>query len=147
MDKLFARILPFMSQKLKLKGAAKEVYAVIYGFWAAKGAPVEMPNRVFLSITGLSRSTIALAKAKLVAAKRIRIIESRGHPSRYECILSPGMPDYDTPPKRVQLINKNQTPPIFGPKQKDYSYSKATTNGSKSISIGDKAEFEKADVI
>lgn len=147
MYKMFTKILPFMSQNLGLRGAAKEVYAVIYGFWAAKGAPVEISNKVFLNITGLSRSTIALAKAKLVAANRIKIIESRGHPSRYECILFPGMPEYETPSKKTHQCAMNQTPSIFGPKNTYNRYTKEKTNGNQSIIIGSTEEFAQADII
>ena len=84
---LFTIIYSFMAFKLNLRGAAKEVFAVIFGFWQAKKEPVTVSNKVIHSITGLSHAAIVKSKNLLIKQNLILVHEIRGKPSSYEVIL------------------------------------------------------------
>ena len=58
----FTTIYKFMWKDLGLHGAEKEFFAVIYGFWRRSKAPVEIPIRTVTEITGLSRTSVIMAK-------------------------------------------------------------------------------------
>lgn len=58
----FTTIYMFMWKDLGLHGAEKEFFAVIYGFWRRSKAPVEIPIRTVTEITGLSRTSVIMAK-------------------------------------------------------------------------------------
>ena len=58
----FTTIYMFMWKDLGLHGAEKEFFAVIYGFWRRSKAPVEIPIRTVMEITGLSRTSVIMAK-------------------------------------------------------------------------------------
>ena len=53
---LYTIIYDFMWRDLRLRGAEKEVFAVIYGFWKKGKAAVEVPVKTVMDITGLSRT-------------------------------------------------------------------------------------------
>lgn len=62
----FTTIYKFMWKDLGLHGAEKEFFAVIYGFWRRSKAPVEIPIRTVTEITGLSRTSVIMAKRGLL---------------------------------------------------------------------------------
>ena len=62
---LYTIIYDFMWRDLRLRGAEKEVFAVIYGFWRESKAPVEVPIKTVMDITGLSRTAVMTAKRTL----------------------------------------------------------------------------------
>ena len=55
-----------MWRDLRLRGAEKEVFAVIYGFWKKGKAAVEVPVKTVMDITGLSRTAVIMAKRNLI---------------------------------------------------------------------------------
>lgn len=52
---LYTIIYVFMWRDLRLRGAEKEVFAVIYGFWKKGKAAVEVPVKTVMDITGLGQ--------------------------------------------------------------------------------------------
>lgn len=80
---LYTIIYDFMWKNLRLRGAEKEVFAVIYGFWKKGKATVEIPIQTVMAITGLSRTSVILAKRSLISRKLIAAHEVSGMPSRY----------------------------------------------------------------
>ena len=84
---LYTIIYDFMWRDLRLRGAEKEVFAVIYGFWKKGKATVEIPIQTVMAITGLSRTSVILAKRSLIARKLIAAHEVSGKPSRYVVLI------------------------------------------------------------
>ena len=84
---LYTIIYDFMWRDLRLRGAEKEVFAVIYGFWKKGKAAVEVPVKTVMDITGLSRTAVLMAKRNLLGRKLIAAHETRGKPSRYEVLI------------------------------------------------------------
>ena len=83
----FTTIYKFMWKDLGLHGAEKEFFAVIYGFWRRSKAPVEIPIRTVTEITGLSRTSVILAKRGLLKKELVAAQEIRGKPTRYEVLI------------------------------------------------------------
>ena len=83
----FTTIYKFMWKDLGLHGAEKEFFAVIYGFWRRSKAPVEIPIRTVTEITGLSRTSVIMAKRALLKKEIVAAQEIRGKPSRYEVLI------------------------------------------------------------
>ena len=84
---LYTIIYDFMWRDLRLRGAEKEVFAVIYGFWKKGKAAVEVPVKTFMDITGLSRTAVLMAKRNLLGRKLIAAHETRGKPTRYVVLI------------------------------------------------------------
>ena len=84
---LYTIIYDFMWRDLRLRGAEKEVFAVIYGFWKKGKAAVEVPVKTVMDITGLSRTAVLMAKRTLLGRKLIAAHETRGKPSRYVVLI------------------------------------------------------------
>lgn len=84
---LYTIIYDFMWRDLRLRGAEKEVFAVIYGFWKKGKAAVEVPVKTVMDITGLSRTAVMMAKRDLLGRKLIAAHETRGKPSRYVVLI------------------------------------------------------------
>ena len=87
---LYTIIYDFMWRDLRLRGAEKEVFAVIYGFWKKGKAAVEVPVKTVMDITGLSRTAVLMAKRNLLGRKLIAAHETRGKPSRYVVLIPDG---------------------------------------------------------
>lgn len=84
---LYTIIYDFMWRDLRLRGAEKEVFAVIYGFWRRSKTPVEIPSRTVTEIIGLSQTSVIMAKRALLKKEIVAAQEIRGKPSRYEEFL------------------------------------------------------------
>ena len=84
---LYTIIYDFMWRDLRLRGAEKEVFAVIYGFWKKGKAAVEVPVKTVMDITGLSRTAVLMAKRNLLGRKLIAAHEVSGKPSRYVVLI------------------------------------------------------------
>lgn len=145
---LFTIIYSFMSHSLGLSGATKEVFAVIFGFWRKKQAPVEVANSVIRSITGLSHSSIVDAKNKLVAFNLISILEIRGKPSLYEVHIPPYLSEILPPSDFNNGTSRNQTGSDIRPKyNKDKLKKTKKAHGNNSLDVGDPSEFTGDDKI
>ena len=83
----FTTIYKFMWKDLGLHGAEKEFFAVIYGFWRRSKAPVEIPIKTVTEITGLSRTSVIMAKRALLKKELVAAQEIRGKPTRYEVLI------------------------------------------------------------
>lgn len=83
----FTTIYKFMWKDLGLHGAEKEFFAVIYGFWRRSKTPVEIPSRTVTEITGLSQTSVIMAKRALLKKEIVAAQEISGKPSRYEEFL------------------------------------------------------------
>lgn len=146
---LFTVIYSFMAFKLHLRGAAKEVFAVIFGFWQAKKEPVTVSNRVIHLITGLSHAAIVKAKNLLIKQSLIRVHESRGKPSTYEVVLPEDgsilwtRPQYTSDPS----IIKTGAGAIPQKIKSNKVEKKKNESRNQSLVVGDQSEFESPDRI
>ena len=113
---LYTIIYDFMWRDLRLRGAEKEVFAVIYGFWKKGKAAVEVPVKTVMDITGLSRTAVLMAKRNLLGRKLIAAHETRGKPSRYVVLI----PD----PLENQTGTESEREPVQ--KQNGYRYQNNT---------------------
>ena len=113
---LYTIIYDFMWKDLRLRGAEKEVFAVIYGFWKKGKAAVEVPVKTVMDITGLSRTAVLMAKRDLLGRKLIAAHETRGKPSRYVVLI----PD----PLENQTGTESERKPVQ--KQNGYRYQNNT---------------------
>lgn len=113
---LYTIIYVFMWRDLRLRGAEKEVFAVIYGFWKKGKAAVEVPVKTVMDITGLSRTAVLMAKRNLLGRKLIAAHETRGKPSRYVVLI----PD----PLENQTGTESERKPVQ--KQNGYRYQNNT---------------------
>ena len=114
---LYTIIYDFMWKDLRLRGAEKEVFAVIYGFWKKGKAAVEVPVKTVMDITGLSRTAVLMAKRNLLGRKLIAAHETRGKPSRYVVLI----PD----PVENQTGSESERKPVQ--KQNGYRYQNNTS--------------------
>ena len=117
---LYTIIYDFMWKDLRLRGAEKEVFAVIYGFWKKGKASVEIPIQTVMAITGLSRTSVILAKRSLIVRKLITVHEVSGKPSRYVVLI----PD----PCENQTGTESERKPVQ--KQNGYRYQNNTGAGN-----------------
>lgn len=113
---LYTIIYDFMWRDLRLRGAEKEVFAVIYGFWKKGKAAVEVPVKTVMDITGLSRTAVLMAKRNLLGRKLIAAHETRGKPTRYVVLI----PD----PLENQTGTESERKPVQ--KQNGYRYQNNT---------------------
>ena len=113
---LYTIIYVFMWRDLRLRGAEKEVFAVIYGFWKKGKAAVEVPVKTVMDITGLSRTAVLMAKRNLLGRKLIAAHEVSGKPSRYVVLI----PD----PCENQTGTESEREPVQ--KQNGYRYQNNT---------------------
>ena len=116
---LYTIIYDFMWRDLRLRGAEKEVFAVIYGFWKKGKAAVEVPVKTVMDITGLSRTAVLMAKRNLLGRKLIAAHETRGKPTRYEVLI----PD--------PLENRTGADSERGPVQKSNGYPSGNYTGAE----------------
>ena len=116
---LYTIIYDFMWKDLRLRGAEKEVFAVIYGFWKKGKAAVEVPVKTVMDITGLSRTAVLMAKRNLLGRKLIAAHETRGKPTRYEVLI----PD--------PLENRTGADSERGPVQKSNGYPSGNYTGAE----------------
>lgn len=145
---MYTIIYSFMWRSLRLAGATKEVFAVIFNFWKAKQAPVEIANSVFREITGLSHSSIVEAKNRLVVAKLISVHEIRGKSSLYEVHLPTTVSRILTPPDSTMEMSEKQTGRESRPKVNYKNFKKIKNrHGNKSLSVGTPSEFTGDDKI
>lgn len=85
---LYTTIYPFMAGVLKLAGLAKECFAVIFGFWFAKGQnPVDVSLTTLQIITGGTRPAVIKAIYKLEDAGLILASRIPGKKTTYDVIL------------------------------------------------------------
>lgn len=155
---LYTIIYDFMWRDLRLRGAEKEVFAVIYGFWKKGKAAVEVPVKTFMDITGLSRTAVLMAKRNLLGRKLIAAHETRGKPSRYVVLIPDPLENQtgtESERKPVQNQNgyryQNNTGAETAPKINNYkknnkielNYGTYTKNESNCISS--RGAFDTAD--
>ena len=155
---LYTIIYDFMWRDLRLRGAEKEVFAVIYGFWKKGKAAVEVPVKTVMDITGLSRTAVLRAKRNLLGRKLIAAHETRGKPSRYVVLIPDPLENQtgtESERKPVQNQNgyryQNNTGAETAPKINNYkknnkielNYGTYTKNESNCISS--RGAFDTAD--
>ena len=155
---LYTIIYDFMWRDLRLRGAEKEVFAVIYGFWKKGKAAVEVPVKTFMDITGLSRTAVLMAKRSLLGRKLIAAHEVSGKPSRYVVLIPDPLENQtgtESERKPVQNQNgyryQNNTGAETAPKINNYkknnkielNYGTYTKNESNCISS--RGAFDTAD--
>ena len=155
---LYTIIYDFMWRDLRLRGAEKEVFAVIYGFWKKGKAAVEVPVKTVMDITGLSRTAVLMAKRNLLGRKLIAAHETRGKPSRYVVLIPDPLANQtgtESERKPVQKQNgyryQNNTGAETAPKINNYkknnkielNYGTYTKNESNCISS--RGAFDTAD--
>lgn len=85
---LYTVLYPFMASVLNLAGLAKECFAVIFGFWFAKGQkPVGVSLTTLQIITGGTRPAVIKAIYKLEDAGLILASRIPGKKTTYDVIL------------------------------------------------------------
>lgn len=85
---LYTVLYPFMASVLNLAGLAKECFAVIFGFWFAKGKnPVGVSLTTLQTITGGTRPAVIQAIYKLEKAGLIMASRMPGKKTTYDVIL------------------------------------------------------------
>ena len=155
---LYTIIYDFMWRDLRLRGAEKEVFAVIYGFWKKGKAAVEVPVKTVMDITGLSRTAVLMAKRNLLGRKLIAAHETRGKPSRYVVLIPDPLENQTgTESERKPVQNQNgyryqnntgaeTAPKIYNYKKNnkiELNYGTYTKNESNCISS--RGAFDTAD--
>lgn len=84
MERLYTVMYAFMASELGLKGLAKEVFAIIFGFWIkANRTDVRVPLRVMQKITGSTKTGICKAVRSLEKMGVLQICKTPGKRSRY----------------------------------------------------------------
>lgn len=84
MERLFTVIYAFMASELGLKGLAKEVFAIIFGFWIkANRSEVLVPLRVMQKITGCTKTGIQKAVHSLEKMGVLQICRTPGKKLKY----------------------------------------------------------------
>lgn len=151
---MYTILYDFMWRDLHLRGAEKEVFAVIYGFWKKDHVPVEVTVQTIQDITGLSRSSIISAKGKLLDRKLIAAYEIRGRPSRY-AVLEPDTSGNETrqatDPPPVQIpdghLSKNctGTRPNFEPHNNNSNERNYKRKQNESLVVGNREDFDLPD--
>ena len=148
---LYTIIYDFMWKDLRLRGAEKEVFAVIYGFWKKGKATVEIPIQTVMAITGLSRTSVILAKRSLIARKLIAAHEVSGKPSRYVVLIPDPCENHtgtESERKPVQKQNgyryQNNTGAETAPKINS-NYKTNSYERNKSNCISSSEEFNSPD--
>lgn len=84
---LFATLYPFMTHDLQLRGAERDAFAVIFGFWAQSRKPVQVSLTTIQEISGATRPTIVAAILRLKKRGLLEIIKCRGKMNTYNIIL------------------------------------------------------------
>ena len=148
---LYTIIYDFMWKDLRLRGAEKEVFAVIYGFWKKGKAAVEVPVKTIMDITGLSRTAVLMAKRNLLGRKLIAAHEVSGKPSRYVVLIPDPCENKtgtESERKPVQKQNgyryQNNTGAESAPKSNNYNKTNSYER-NKSNCISSCEEFDTPD--
>ena len=159
MEKQYTVIYSFFSSVLGLKGLAKEVFAIIFGFWnRADRAYAWVSLTTLEAITGGTRPAIVAAIKQLESKKIISAMRNPGKHSLYAITIDETLlRDFDStfktrevkPPNYplVQKTTYNQESQLTK-KSKDSTPPKYIINNGKrnrSLIIGDQTEFEKPD--
>ena len=154
----FTTIYKFMWKDLGLHGAEKEFFAVIYGFWRRSKTPVEIPSRTVTEITGMSQTSVIMAKRALLKKEIVAAQEISGKPSRYVVLIPDPLENQtgtESERKPVQNQNgyryQNNTGAETAPKINNYkknnkielNYGTYTKNESNCISS--RGAFDTAD--
>lgn len=74
----FYTVYHFMAQDLRLRGAEKEVFAIIYGYARSCSGVAEVSITRMQLLSGISRDTIVKAIAKLIARNYIKNLDTKG---------------------------------------------------------------------
>ena len=151
---MYTILYDFMWRDLHLRGAEKEVFAVIYGFWKKDHVPVEVTVQTIQDITGLSRSSIISAKGKLLDRELIAAHEIRGRPSRY-AVLTPDpsgdetRPAKDPPPVQIPdghlSRNYTGTRPNLEPHNNNSNERNYKRKQNESLVVGNREDFDLPD--
>lgn len=143
----------FFSTKLGLRGAPKEVFAVIFSFWRTKLAPVVIANSIIKLQTGYSDSAIAAAKLLLEAKGLISITPIRGKPSQYSVNLPPTITQDEWIGPGFGGVQKQEANPPRNKRGPDFGFynniNKGYNNGKRInpvLFISDTSEFGEDDL-
>lgn len=149
-----------MVSKLGLRGLAKEIFAIIFGFWlSAKRSSTLIPISRMRAITGGSNPAIIEAIKNLEHKGYISVSRTSGQFSSYTVTLDASIiQDFEATFSKPVINSLNRSgvkPPNRGPLTQLTGGSKATIpvynnsnkNGNKSINVGDKDEFKVPDQI
>lgn len=157
MDKLYTILYSFISTELGLEGLAKEVFAIIFGFWLDANRTTAWVSLTTMgTITGGSRPAIVEAVKLLEHKGYIAIDRSPGKHSLYSVTIDAGiMKDFDDtysaevvrslnhygvkPPNRHKLSRLTTRGKVIEP------VNKINRHGNQSIITGSREEFERPD--
>ena len=82
----FFMVYQFFAQKLGLRGAAKEVYAIIYGRYVSFDGVAKVSLREMMRLTGLTKQSIINALKALQEAGLIEKTASTNKKSTYKIL-------------------------------------------------------------
>ena len=82
----FFMVYQFFAQKLGLRGAAKEVYAIIYGRYVSFDGVAKVSLREMMRLTGLTKQSIINALKTLQEAGLIEKTASTNKKSTYKIL-------------------------------------------------------------
>lgn len=84
----FTIIFGFMAELLHLEGYAKQIYAVIFGYWIRSRKSVSVPYSVIRKITGATDPTISTCIKKLVEVGLVAAVPKTGQRTKYDIIIT-----------------------------------------------------------
>lgn len=147
MDNLYTVLYAFMSKTLGLKGLAKEVFAIIYGFWTAAGkTEAQVSLSVMEIISGGTRPAIIRAVQHLESIGYIHILRHPGKRSLYQVTIDPEIirdyeasfskelvkPQYQSP---IKQLNQRQVNRCTSSGKAYYLVNKKNTKGNNSLKV------------
>lgn len=74
----FYTVYQFMSKDLRLRGAEKEVFAIIYGYARSHSGVAEVSISRMQALSGLSRETVTKAIAALIERNYLKYHDEKG---------------------------------------------------------------------
>ena len=159
MEKLFTILYSFISSDLGLEGLAKEVFAIIFGFWLdANRTKAWVSLKTMGAITGGSRPAIIEAIKLLERKGHIAIDRSHGKHSLYSVTIDADiMKGFDATYSAevvrslnhlgVKQPNHHRLSRLTGSSKVTEPVNKNNKHGKQSIITGNREEFEKPDRI
>lgn len=89
MDKLHTTLYPFLWQELGLTGFTKEIFAILFGFWAYGDRDgVHVTYKTLTKISGATRPTISTAIQILEDKGFICAYRQPGKPTKYQITIA-----------------------------------------------------------
>lgn len=154
MDRFYYIVHSFMSRELGLKGLAKEVFAIIFGFWISSGKREAWVSLSTMQLfTGGTRPAIIKAVQLLEGMGYIQALRNPGKRSLYIVTIDPKIiqdyeasfvnrlvkPQYQAP---VKIPNHFQETKYTSSGKENYLVNKIKVKGNNSLTVKNKNEID-----